>query len=110
MQLQHINSEVPQLYFSQEAFSSKGLAQMSRRSLPGLTALTSAAIPLPHLQSQSDANGKMSTWMTPAHSTQPFLSAPAPLTAFAVQQDPTASLHHLNPLGSCWSQTMVNYV
>ena len=68
----------------------RGWPQVSRRSLPGLAALTSMAIPLPHLPSQSDTNRKMSTRKTPAHSTQPFLSAPVPLMASAVQWDPTA--------------------
>ena len=59
------------------------------RSLPGVMALASMAIPLPHLLSQSDTNGKKSTQKTPAHSTSPFLSAPAGLIASAVQWDPT---------------------
>ena len=68
----------------------RGQPQVSRRSPPGLTALTSVAIPLPHLPSQSDANGKMSAQRATTHSTQLFPSAPAPLMASAVQRDSTA--------------------
>ena len=63
---------------------------MARRSLPRIAALATTAVPLPRLPSQSDANGKMSAWKTPAHSSQPSPSAPVPLMASAVQQDPTA--------------------
>ena len=64
----------------------RGQPQVSRRCLPGLVALTSMAVPLPHLLSQLDANGKMSTQRA---TTQPFPSAPVPLTASAVQWNPT---------------------
>ena len=67
----------------------KSQPQTARRSLPRLMALTSTAIPLPHLPSQSDANRKMFAWKTPAHSTPPFPSAPACLMASAVQRAPT---------------------
>ena len=67
----------------------RGQSQASRRSLPGLRALSSVAVLLPHPLSQSDANRKMSTWRATAHSTQPFPSAPVPLTASTVQWDPT---------------------
>ena len=66
-----------------------GRPRASRRSLPGLMALASAAVPLPHLPSQSDTNGNMSTRRATAHSTQLFPSAPVPLTASTVQWDPT---------------------
>ena len=62
---------------------------MNRRSLPGIAALTSAALPPPHPLSQSDTNEKKSTQKTPAHSTPPFPSAPVHLMASAVQQVPT---------------------
>ena len=63
--------------------------RVSSRGLSGLMALTSMAIPLPHLPSQLDVNGKMSTWRAATHSTQLFPSAPVPLMASAVQRDPT---------------------
>ena len=63
---------------------------MNRKSLPGVMALTSSAIPPPHLLGQSDTNGKKSTQKTPTHSTPLFPSAPVDLMASAVQRDPTA--------------------
>ena len=75
MQLQHLNSKVPRLYFNQKnPPAPKGQPQTARRSLQRLTALASVAVPLPQLPSQLDANGKMFTRKTPAHSTP--LSAP----------------------------------
>ena len=62
----------------------------ARRSLPGLAALASVAIPLPHLLSQSDPNRKRFTQETPAHSTLHFPSALACLMASTVQLAPTA--------------------
>ena len=62
----------------------------NRRSLPGLMALTSMAVPPPHPLSQLDANRKRFAQKTPTHSTPPFPSAPAHLMASAVQWDPTA--------------------
>ena len=58
------------------------------RSLPGFVAFASVAIPLPHLPSQSDPNGKMFAQKTPTHSTLPFPPAPACLTASTVQLAP----------------------
>ena len=82
--------ECPDSTSAKKPSSPRGRPQTSRRSLPGFAAVTSMAIPLPHPLSQSDANEKMSTQKTPAHSTQPFPSVPAPLTASTVQWDPTA--------------------
>ena len=67
----------------------KSQTQTARRSLPGLTALASMAVPLPHLLSQSDANGKMFARKTPTPSTPPFPSVPACLMASTVQLTPT---------------------
>ena len=75
----------------------KSQPRTARRSLPGLMALASAGIPLPHLLSQSDPNGKMFTQKTPAHSTPPFPSAAACLMASAVQLAPTAMVTELLP-------------
>ena len=69
----------------------KGQPQTARRSLQRLAALTSMAVPLPQSPSQLDTNGKMFTRRTPAHSTPLFPSAPACLTASAVQQVPTVT-------------------
>ena len=54
---------------------------MNRICLPGVTALTSMAVPPPNPLSQLDTNGKKSAQKTPTHSTPPFPSAPAGLTA-----------------------------
>ena len=62
---------------------------MARRGLPRHAGPTSMAVPPPHPPNQSDANRKMSTWRATTHSTQLFLSAPAPLRASAAQWDPT---------------------
>ena len=62
---------------------------MAKRSLPRQVDPTSMAIPLPHPLNQLDANGKMSSWRAAAHSTQLFLSAPAPLMASTAQWNPT---------------------
>ena len=68
----------------------KSQPRTARRSLPGLAALASVAVPLPHPLSHLDANGKMFPWKTPACSTPPFPSVPACLTASVVQLAPTA--------------------
>ena len=65
---------------------------MNKRSLQGVMALTSMAIPPPHLPSQSDTNGIESAQKTPAHSTPHFPLAPACSMATTVQQDPTVML------------------
>ena len=86
----------PQLQSAQTLLQSrnppapKSQPQTARRSLQRLTAPTSAAIPLPQLPSQLDANGKMFARKTPTHSTPPFPSAPVCLMASAVQWVPTA--------------------
>ena len=62
---------------------------MNRRSLLGVMALTSTAVPPHHLPSQLDTNRKESAQKTPTHSTPHSPSAPAHLMASTVQWDPT---------------------
>ena len=88
MQLQHINSEVPQLYFHQEAFQFQGANLKQPGEVSQGTWIPQAwPFPLPvhqisHTQTERSLHGGQ------PH-TQLFLSAPVPLTASTAQRDPT---------------------
>ena len=88
-QLQHIHSEAPRLYFHQEAFQFQGAGlEQAGEVSQGLQLSQAWLFPFPiHQVSQTQMERCL-------HGGQPhtqlFLSAPAPLTASTVQQDPTA--------------------
>ena len=71
--------------------SSKDPTSNSQEKSPKARSSRKHSRSLPWLPSQSDVNGKMFAWKTPAHSTPPFPSAPACLMASAVQWVPTAA-------------------
>ena len=83
MQLQHLNSKVPR-----NPPAPKSQPGVARRSLQSPAVLASAVGRLLLPPSQPGANGEIFTWKTLARLTPLFLSAPACVTASAVQRVP----------------------